>query len=170
MIEKELPISLVFADCECEALALPREKGIPVEVIPRRGKRGDDMRRQYTLEVAEMVRRYEIGLIAMAGFMTILDKVFFAVYGERVLNIHPSLLPAFKGDSAPADALEFGVKIAGTTIHWATENLDDGKIVAQEAVRVFEDDTVESLHERIKTVERELYPKVVLELLKKLPD
>jgi len=101
----------------------------------------------------------------MAGFMTVLTGSMFEVYGGRVLNTHPSLLPAFPGAHAVRDALAFGVKVTGCTVHLATERMDDGPILAQEAVPVLAGDTEASLHERIKVVERNLYPTVVKEFL-----
>src|SRR4029450_10458835 len=94
----------------------------------------------------------------MAGFMTVFDKPVFDAFDGRILNTHPALLPAFKGAHAVRDALEHGGKGDGCTVHVATMELDDGPILAQEAVPVLPDDTVESLHERIKVVERQLYP------------
>jgi phosphoribosylglycinamide formyltransferase-1 len=97
----------------------------------------------------------------MAGFMTILDKPIFSAFDGRIVNTHPSLLPSFRGAHAVPDALAFGVKITGCTIHVATVEVDDGPILAQEAVPVLPDDTEDALHERIKTVERRLYPEVL---------
>ena len=101
----------------------------------------------------------------MAGFMTVLAPPMFDVYAGRVLNTHPSLLPAFPGAHAVRDALAFGVKVTGCTVHLATERMDDGPILAQEAVPVLPGDTEASLHERIKAVERNLYPTVLKEFL-----
>lgn len=93
----------------------------------------------------------------MAGFNTVLSPSIFEVYGGRILNTHPALLPSFKGHYAVRDALAYGVKITGCTIHIATPEVDVGKILAQQAVPVLEGDTEDSLHERIKEVERSLY-------------
>jgi phosphoribosylglycinamide formyltransferase-1 len=102
----------------------------------------------------------------MAGFMTFLAPVLFCDYERRVLNIHPSLLPAFPGARAVRDALAAGVTHTGTTIHIATPTLDDPRfIVAQREVRVLPGDTEETLHERIKEQERLLYPEVVRDVL-----
>ena len=90
--------------------------------------------------------------------MTVLGRPMFDAYGGRVLNTHPSLLPAFPGAHAVRDALAFGVKVTGCTVHIATARMDDGPILAQEAVPVLPDDTEATLHERIKAVERRLYP------------
>jgi folate-dependent phosphoribosylglycinamide formyltransferase PurN len=101
----------------------------------------------------------------MAGFMTVLEHPIHDAYGGMITNTHPSLLPAFKGAHAVEDALTAGVKVTGCTVHVATLQVDDGPILAQEPVGVFPDDTVESLHERIKEVERRLYPHVLRQLL-----
>jgi phosphoribosylglycinamide formyltransferase 1 len=93
--------------------------------------------------------------------MTILDKPIFDAFGGRVLNTHPSLLPAFPGAHAVADALAAGVKVTGCTVHIATVDVDRGPILAQEAVPVLSGDTVETLHERIKAVEHRLYPDTI---------
>ena len=101
----------------------------------------------------------------MAGFGTILDKPIHDAYAGRIVNTHPALLPAFKGWHAVEEALAAGVKVTGCTVHLATLEVDDGPILAQEAVPVLPDDTVETLHERIKEVERRLYPAVLHELI-----
>ena len=163
MIADELAISLVLADRECLGIAIAETAGIPTELVPRTFKSGFD-RRLYTLDVLNILRRREIAFVAMAGFMTVLGPVIFSEgYRGRILNSHPSLLPAFKGEKAVKDALEFGVKVTGTTIHVATERLDEGPILAQEAVRVLSGDTVDTLWERIKVVERALYPPTIRE-------
>jgi len=100
-------------------------------------------------------------VVAMAGFGTVLGPPIFEVYYGRILNTHPALLPAFKGWHAVRDAIEAGVKVTGTTVHIATEEVDAGPILAQEPVRVEPGDTEESLHERIKVVERRLYPETI---------
>ena len=115
----------------------------------------------YTHEVMDALERHDVGLVAMAGFMTILDKPFIDRWPGRVLNTHPSLLPAFPGAHGVRDALEAGVKVTGCTVHVATADLDAGPIVAQAAVEVRPDDTEESLHERVKVAERALYPAAI---------
>jgi phosphoribosylglycinamide formyltransferase-1 len=101
----------------------------------------------------------------MAGFGTILEKPVHDAFPGRIVNTHPALLPAFKGWHAVDDALAAGVKVTGCTVHLATLEVDDGPILAQEAVPVLDDDTAETLHERIKEVERRLYPRVLRELI-----
>ena len=102
----------------------------------------------------------------MAGFMTVLAAPMFRAFAGRVVNTHPSLLPAFPGAHAVRDALAAGVKVTGCTVHVATEQVDHGPILAQEAVAVLPTDTEASLHERIKDVERRLYPQAIKELLR----
>src|SRR5439155_22266443 len=106
-----------------------------------------------------------VDLVAMAGFGTILEKPIHDAFPDRIVNTHPALLPSFKGWHAVEDALAAGVKVTGCTVHLATLAVDQGPILAQEAVPVVAGDTVETLHERIKAVERRLYPEVLLSLL-----
>ncbi len=103
----------------------------------------------------------------MAGFGTILAKPIFDRFAGHILNTHPALLPPFPGWHAVDDALAYGVKVTGCTVHVATEEVDAGPILAQEAVAVRPDDTVESLHERIKAVERRLYVQTIHEILER---
>jgi len=101
----------------------------------------------------------------MAGFGTVLDKPVHDAFPGHILNTHPALLPAFRGWHAVEEALSAGVKVTGCTVHVATLEVDDGPILAQEAVPVLPDDTVDSLHERIKAVERRLYPATIAEVI-----
>ena len=102
-----------------------------------------------------------IELVVMAGFGTVFDESMFAAYRNRILNTHPALLPAFQGWHAVRAALAAGVKVTGCTVHVATLEVDAGPILAQEAVPVLPGDDEASLHERIKTVERRLYPATI---------
>ncbi len=110
-------------------------------------------------------KRHDIDVVAMAGFGTVLAAPILDAFPGRVLNTHPALLPAFKGWHAVADALAAGVKVTGCTVHVATIEVDEGPILAQEEVAVLPGDTVESLHERIKTVERRLFPATIRRFL-----
>lgn len=157
-----LPIDLVLADRHCRGFdEIAAGAGITRELVLRPKGMGELSRVEYTQRVCDVLLAHEIGLVAMAGFMTIFSRRMFFHYGERVLNAHPSLLPSFKGEHAVRDALAYGVKMTGCTVHVATEKLDAGPIIAQEAVPVLEGDTEAVLHERIKTVERILYPKTI---------
>ncbi len=136
---------------------------MPTEVVDRSEYLPDRM--AFTEAVVDSLRAHDVDLVAMAGFMTILEKPIFDVFEHRVLNTHPSLLPSFRGAHAVEDALEAGVKVTGCTIHVAIPEVDAGPILAQEAVQVEDGDTVETLHERIKEVERRIYPEVLRRLV-----
>ncbi len=166
MISAGLPINLVIADRECRGVNIAKEAEIETIVLPRTFGKSFD-RKAYTKETVRILKLHNIGLVVMAGYMTVFDEVMFEPdnYHNKVTNIHPALLPAFKGDHAVSDALAFGVKVTGTTIHYATKTMDEGPIIAQEAVMILDGDTKESLHERIKVVERRLYPEAVWKIL-----
>lgn len=119
------------------------------------------MREQWDTAYADAVATHEPDLVVCAGFMKVLGAGFLARFGGRVVNTHPALLPSFPGAHAVPDALAYGVKITGTTVHLVDEGVDTGPIVAQEAVPVLADDTEDTLHTRIKNVERRLYVDVV---------
>lgn len=175
MISEGLPIDRVIADKPCRGLRLAEDADISQETIYREywgwdtSRKWDDQpdfnREGFSVAIANFLNDRKITIAAMAGFMTILSPEFFSVFEGMLLNIHPALLPAFKGEKAVQDALDAGVKITGTTIHIATPELDAGPIIEQEVVRVMDGDTVDTLHERIKQVERPLYTKVLRELL-----
>ena len=117
--------------------------------------------------IVDRLEAHDIDLVVMAGFGTILAKPIFDRFAGRILNTHPALLPSFPGWHAVDDALSYGVKVTGCTVHVATEEVDAGPILAQEAVVVLPDDTVDSLHERIKAVERRLYIQTIREILQR---
>lgn len=127
--------------------------GIPSFVVPL--EPGAD-RAEWDRELSAAVSGYEPDLVITAGFMKLLGEAFLDQFGGRTLNTHPALLPAFPGIHGPRDALAYGVKVTGATIFLVDAGVDTGRILAQEPVRVESDDTVETLHERIKVVEREL--------------
>ena len=165
LLDADLPIAVVVADRECDALEPARRAGIGTELVARASFGADFDRVAYTHEVVDALRRHDVDLVAMAGFGTILEKPIHDAYPDRIVNTHPALLPAFKGWHAVQAALDAGVKVTGCTVHLARLEVDEGPILAQEAVPVLPDDTVESLHERIKEVERRLYPAVLHRLL-----
>ena len=160
ILEAGLPVVVVVVDRPCRATSVAEAAGVPVEVVPRAGVEGLD-RTEFTHRVVDALEAHGVELVAMAGFMTILEKPIFDAFPDAVLNTHPSLLPAFRGAHAVPDALAAGVKVTGCTIHVATPEVDCGPILAQEAVPVLAGDTVDSLHERIKVVERRLYPDTI---------
>jgi len=158
ILEADLPVVVVVVDRPCGATSVAEARGVPVELVERR-KPFD------RVEVVDALERHGVELVAMAGFMTILEKPMFDAFAGRVLNTHPSLLPSFRGAHAVADALAAGVKVTGCTVHVATLEVDEGPIVAQEAVPVLPGDTTEALHERIKAAEHRLYPQAIRELI-----
>jgi phosphoribosylglycinamide formyltransferase-1 len=161
MLDRELSIVAVVADRPCGALDIARNAEIPAELVERTDFGRNFDRVAYTHDVVDALARHDVDLVAIAGFGTILSKPFVDAYGGRAVNTHPALLPSFKGWHAVRDALEFGVKVTGCTVHLVTEDVDAGPILAQEAVPIFADDTEATLHERIKEVERRLYPDVI---------
>jgi phosphoribosylglycinamide formyltransferase 1 len=165
MMARHVPVDVVVADRTCRAMEIAAGAGIQAVLVARSSFGADFDRPAYTAELVDALAAHRVDVVAMAGFMTVLAPSMFDAYGERVLNTHPSLLPAFPGAHAVRDALAFGVKVTGCTVHVATERMDDGPILAQEAVPVLADDTEASLHERIKAVERNLYPTVLKEFL-----
>ena len=123
------------------------------------GERQD--RRGFTAAVTDALAARQPDLVAMAGFGTVLDQPVHDAFPGRILNTHPALLPAFPGWRAVEDALAAGATVTGCTVHVATLEMDAGPVLAQEEVPVLPDDTVDTLHERIKQVERRLYPETV---------
>ena len=166
IIDSGLRVDAVILDRACPAAELAERAGVPVvEIVERESFGAEFDRVAYTHRVVDALKRHRIDVVAMAGFGTVLASPIFEVYPGRVLNTHPALLPAFKGWHAVRDALAAGVKVTGTTVHIATEEVDTGPILAQEAVYVEEGDTEASLHERIKAVERRLYPEAIRRFL-----
>jgi phosphoribosylglycinamide formyltransferase-1 len=165
LVDAKLPIVVVVVDRLCAATDRAAQAGIATELVERSGFGPDFDRLAYTHRVVDALERHRVELVAMAGFMTVLEKPIFDAYPGRITNTHPALLPAFKGAHAVEETLAAGVKVTGCTVHIATLDVDDGPILAQEAVPVLGDDTVESLHERIKEVERRLYPQVLRGLI-----
>jgi phosphoribosylglycinamide formyltransferase-1 len=165
MVAEGVAIDVVMADRACRALEVAAAAGIEAVLVARSSFGRDFDRPAYTTDLVGALGGHGVDVVAMAGFMTVLAPSIFDVYGGRVLNTHPSLLPAFPGAHAVRDALAFGVKLTGCTVHLATERMDHGPILAQQAVPVLVDDTEASLHERIKAVERNLYPMVLKEFL-----
>jgi phosphoribosylglycinamide formyltransferase 1 len=165
ILDRGVPVVVVIADRKCAALDVAREAGVAAELLERDDFGSTFDRLAYTHRVVDTLLAHGVELVAMAGFGTVLEKPIHDAYPNRILNTHPALLPAFKGWHAVPAALEAGVKITGCTVHYATLEVDDGPILAQEAVPVLDGDTVESLHERIKEVERRLYPEVIMQVV-----
>jgi phosphoribosylglycinamide formyltransferase-1 len=157
-------VDVVVADRPCRALEIAAEHDVPAELLERTAWGESFDRAAYGEQLVKLLQSYRVDLVAMAGFGTVVPALAAAFPG-RVLNTHPALLPAFKGWHAVRDALDFGVKVTGTTVHVATEQVDHGPILAQEAVPVLAGDTEATLHERIKQVERRLYPATIKQFI-----
>lgn len=160
-----IPVSLVVVDRPSRAQEVAADHGVAAVLVERTSFGQDFDRVGYTREVVDVLHGADIDLVAMAGFGTIFAEPLYEAFGPRVLNTHPALLPAFKGWHAVREALAAGVKVTGCTIHVATLEVDAGPILAQEAVPVLDDDDEASLHERIKAVERRLYPATIRAVL-----
>ncbi|UDY37978.1 phosphoribosylglycinamide formyltransferase [Dermatobacter hominis] len=160
-----LPIALVMVDRHCAVEDVAAGHGIPCVVVERTDFGDSFDRDAFTARVVEQLGEQRIDLVAMAGWGTILGPAAFAALPGRIINTHPALLPAFPGWHAVRDALAYGVKVTGCTVHVATETVDDGPILAQEAVPVLPGDDESTLHERIKAVERRLYTDTIRSIL-----
>ena len=145
-----------------DGLARARAAGIETLTLPHRDYPTRDA---FEAALVAELRARNVALVCLAGFMRLLGRTYLDAFGERTLNVHPSLLPAFPGVDAQTQALEHGVKIAGATVHFVTGELDGGPIVAQGAVDVRDDDTAETLSARILEVEHRIYPQAVASVL-----
>lgn len=112
-------------------------------------------------DIVIALKEYKIDFIVLAGYMRLLTPFFIKQYKNMILNVHPALLPSFKGVDGIKDAFTYGVKVTGVTVHFVDEKMDHGPIIAQEAVRVAEDDTVETLEAKIHALEHKIYPKAI---------
>ena len=167
--EIKAKIVLVVSDNK-DAYALTRAKKASIEtfVLSPKGfsaeggpASGGKTREDYDKEIIKELQKHNIGLVVLAGFMRLVSPHFVKEYNNRIINIHPSLLPAFKGTRGIRDAFESGVKTTGVTVHFVDSELDHGPIILQEAVKVNENDTLETLEKRIHEVEHRLYPKAI---------
>jgi len=138
-------------------IAKALERGIAARVIPSKGLE----REVYDRQVVAVLHEYKVDLVCLAGYMRLLSPFFVASFPNRILNIHPSLLPSFPGLESQRQALEYGVKFAGCTVHFVDENLDAGPIVLQATVPVRDDDTEETLSTRILAEEHRIYTEAV---------
>ncbi|HEX2294697.1 MAG TPA: phosphoribosylglycinamide formyltransferase [Actinomycetota bacterium] len=140
----------VVADRPCEGLELARSEGVEAAVLDPRGYA---TREEWSEALLELVKGFAPDLVVSAGFMRILSPVFVHAYSGRLINLHPSLLPAYPGAHAVRDALEDGATVTGSTVHFVDDEVDHGPVILQREVRIEPDDDERSLHERIKAVE-----------------
>jgi phosphoribosylglycinamide formyltransferase 1 len=147
---------------EAPALDRARKHGITeVFLDPKPFVGRPDTREAYDRALLDVLRKYEVELVLLAGYMKIVTSVLIQAYPQRIMNIHPALLPAFPGLDVQQKALDYGVKISGCTVHFVTEGVDEGPIIVQAAVPVLESDTAETLAARILEQEHRLYPLAV---------
>jgi phosphoribosylglycinamide formyltransferase-1 len=161
LLDADLPIEVVAvgADREnIEGLKRAERAGVPHFAVKLRDHADRDA---WDVALTEAVASFEPDLVVSAGFMKIIGPAFLARFGGRMINTHPALLPAFAGAHGVRDALNYGVRVTGSTVHLVDAGVDTGPILAQEAVVVEPDDTEETLHERIKVVERRLLVETV---------
>lgn len=159
----EARVAVVISNrAEAVGLARAREAGVETLVIPARAY---PSREEYDLALARELKARGVELVCLAGFMRLLGAGFLDQFPNAVLNIHPSLLPAFPGLDAQRQALEHGVRVTGATVHFVTPELDAGPIVLQAAVPVLDDDTVETLAARILEQEHRIYPEAIARVL-----
>jgi phosphoribosylglycinamide formyltransferase-1 len=155
-------IGVVFSNVEtAPGLERARRAGIKVAFRDHRGR----AREAFDAEVAGILRGHGVELVCLAGYLRLLSPAFVSTFPDRILNVHPALLPAFPGLHAQRQALAYGVKVSGATVHLVTEELDAGPILAQEAVRVLEGDDEERLAARILEAEHRIYPRAVRAML-----
>ena len=154
-------IAIVLSDVvDAKILERARERSLPAQFIPPgnfRTKLDEEAERAFVTSLGKA----NVDLVVLAGFMRVLKGEFLRAFEGRIINIHPSLLPSFPGLEAWKQALEHGVKITGCTVHFVDAGVDAGPIIAQEAVPVQDDDSSETLHQRIHAAEYELYPKSI---------
>jgi phosphoribosylglycinamide formyltransferase 1 len=161
-IKNVKPAVVLSNSTEAVGLNLALEKfGISTEIMPSKGLKGWE----YDKKVVSILKKYDVtsenGLICLAGFNRIFSAEFVTEYSMRILNIHPALLPSFPGLNAQKQAIEYGVKVSGCTVHFVDQGLDSGPIILQRAVKVLDSDTEAELSARILREEHEVYPEVV---------
>jgi phosphoribosylglycinamide formyltransferase-1 len=142
---------------DAPGLAAARDRGLPAIAAPANGRK----RAEQDEEIIAHLRNHQVDLVCLAGYMRLLSPGFIAAYPDRILNIHPSLLPAFPGLDAQTQAFDYGVQVAGCSVHFVDEQLDHGTIVMQRSIPVLPEDDAHSLAERILHEEHQLYPAAI---------
>ena len=153
------PCVVISNKIDAPGVKIAKEKfGIPIEVVISKGKKGWD----YDKEITNVFKKYNVypsnGIVCLAGYMRILSPEFVREYNLRIFNIHPSLLPSFKGLHAQRQAIEYGAKVSGCTVHFIDDTVDTGPIILQESVPVYSNDNEDDLSSRILKIEHKLYP------------
>ncbi|MGE5700214.1 MAG: phosphoribosylglycinamide formyltransferase [Deltaproteobacteria bacterium] len=159
--KEEIPcrVGIVISNkADAYGLVRARNHGIPTEVVSHRDFSG---REEFDRRLVEIIRRSGAELVCLAGFMRVLTPVFVRAFPNRILNIHPALLPSFPGTHGPKQALEYGVRFSGCTVHFLDEGVDTGPIIVQAVVPVYDGDTEEKLAARILVQEHRIYPMAI---------
>jgi phosphoribosylglycinamide formyltransferase-1 len=155
-------IAVVISNrADAPGIAAARDRGLNAQVIPSKGRGRDE----HDAEVIAALQSVNVDLVVLAGYMRLLSPKFIHAFSHRILNIHPSLLPAFPGLDAQRQALEYGVKVTGCTVHFVDEHLDHGPIIIQKTVLVLEDDTVDTLSARILQQEHVAYSEAIAKVI-----
>jgi phosphoribosylglycinamide formyltransferase-1 len=155
-------IAVVLSNrADAPGLKAAQEMGLPAFAVPSAGRK----RAEHDAEMIAQLHQHRVDMVCLAGYMRILTPEFVRAFPERILNVHPSLLPAFPGLDAQAQALEFGAKFAGCTVHFVDEAVDHGAVIVQRAVPVLDDDTAESLSARILEQEHIAYPEAIARIV-----
>ena len=164
--KKKIPINpavVISNKHDAKGLQIARKLGVNAEIVESKNFKGG--RAEYDREIMAILSRYGVtprnGLVCLAGFMRIIGPEFVKKYKNKIINIHPALLPSFPGLNAQMQALKYGVKYSGCTVHFVDEGADTGPIIIQSAVKVDEDDTEESLSKKILKEEHRIYPLAV---------
>ena len=157
------PAVVISNKSNAKGLAIAKKMGVQTVVIDSSKYKGK--RLQFDKEIISTLKKYKVtptnGLVCLAGFMRIISPYFIKEYKNRILNIHPALLPAFPGLDAQKQAIEFGAKYSGCTVHFVDEGVDTGPIIIQEIVKISNNDTEKTLTKKILAKEHEIYPKAV---------
>ena len=164
--KKKIPINpavVISNKSDAKGLKIAQKLGVKIEVIESKGFKGS--RAEYDKKIIAVLTKYGVtprnGLVCLAGFMRIISPEFVKKYKNRIINIHPALLPSFPGLDAQKQALEYGAKYSGCTVHFVDAGMDTGPVIIQSIVKVKENDTEESLSKRILKEEHKIYPEAV---------
>ena len=157
-------VSAVISDRDCKGIDIAKKNKLPSIVI---NKKKYEKKLEFEKKLIDETKKFEPKLIILAGFLHILSKKFLKYFPSKVINIHPSLLPSFKGLDTHKRAKDAGVLIHGCTVHYVSEKVDDGKIIAQGATNILKNYSIEEIAKRILKIEHNLYPTAIAKLLKK---
>ena len=155
-------VAVVISDqTGAEGLIKAKERGVETIIVTKNGR----TREEHDAEIIAELQKRGVELVCLAGYMRLLSKSFVRAFPDKIINIHPSLLPSFKGLDAQKQAIEYGAKISGCTVHFVDEDLDHGAIILQKAVEISDDDTAESLSAKILEQEHALYIEAIAKIV-----